>query len=241
MMTWLKMEQMKIRFDKQFEKKLNKFFSKQTKKILKLNEKNGIKFLKKINKLIDEDNKELNRIFVFMYTEIINYFGKYFYDELLKDKFKAFSIFKLGILSWVKKIIFPCTKKIDKTTKKTINKIVEEGMKDGLTIVQIKNELKEKLPKMNEKRAKRIARTEVNSTANRGSFEGAKQTGLTLKKEWLATLDRRTRPAHMAAHGQIVGLNAKFLVDGEFMDYPGDHSASYKNVVNCRCAITYYE
>lgn len=240
-MTWAKMETMKNKWDKILEKKINTFFSSQLSKILKISAKDPRKFLKKTYKIIDKDNKELNVVFISVYTEIINYFGKYFYNELLKDKFKAFSVFKFGILSWIKKIIFPQTKKIDKTTKKTIKKIVEEGMKDGLTVVQIKNELKDKLPQMNEKRAKRIARTEVNSAANKGSFEGAKQTGLTLKKEWLSTMDRRTRQTHMAANGQIVGLNAKFLVGGEFMDYPGDPSASYKNVVNCRCAITYYE
>lgn len=237
-MKWAEMEAMRISWDRIFEKKLKKYFKVQLKKILKLPDKD---FIEKSFKIIDKDEAQLSTIMINLYTAIINKFGKLSYDELLSDKFKAFSIFEVGILAWVKRIIFPKSKGINRTTKNIIKKIVDSGIKNGQTVKEIKNEIKTKVPQINEARAKRIARTEVNSASNKGSFEGAKQTKLDLKKEWLATNDRRTRPAHRAANGQVVGLKAKFIVDGEFMEYPGDPSASYKNIVNCRCAITYYE
>jgi hypothetical protein len=66
--------------------------------------------------------------------------------------------------------------------------------------------------------------------------------GVQMLKEWLPTLDDRTRPAHAAMNGQPpIPLNEKFVVDGELMDRPGDPSASPANVIACRCALGYTE
>lgn len=58
-----------------------------------------------------------------------------------------------------------------------------------------------------------------------------------LRRQWIATLDSRTRPDHLAAHGQTVGVDEPFVVGGERMDYPGDPSASAGNVISCRCRM----
>ena len=66
---------------------------------------------------------------------------------------------------------------------------------------------------------------------------GADKGAATLRKQWVATLDSRTRPAHLAAHGQTVGLDEPFVVDGERLVFPGDPTATAANVVNCRCRM----
>ena len=95
-------------------------------------------------------------------------------------------------------------------------------------------------------RAATVARTETHAAATFASVESVRQAerelpGLRMTKEWLATKDDRTRPEHLAADGQTVGLDEKFSVGGEAMDRPGDSSASAANVVACRCAIIFEE
>lgn len=86
--------------------------------------------------------------------------------------------------------------------------------------------------------AVRTARTAVTSAQNAGRqavYDKAKSMGLNLQKEWLATLDGRTRHDHGMADGQRVPLDGKFTVGGYKMKYPGDMSAPGWLVYNCRC------
>lgn len=88
--------------------------------------------------------------------------------------------------------------------------------------------------------AVRTARTAVTSSQNAGRqmvYDKAQKMGLKLKKQWLATLDGRTRHDHGVADGQTVDLDGFFEVGGEKMKYPGDMSASGHLVYNCRCTV----
>lgn len=85
-------------------------------------------------------------------------------------------------------------------------------------------------------RADRIARTESTAANNNAALQ-ALQDEDWASKEWIATLDSRTRPSHAALHGQRVGIGDPFVVDGYEMQHPGDPSAPLGAVVNCRCAL----
>jgi uncharacterized protein with gpF-like domain len=83
----------------------------------------------------------------------------------------------------------------------------------------------------------RIARTTMTGASNAGSYEAWKQSEVVKGKAWISALQPgRTREAHSAAHGQTVGLNEMFLVDGENLMYPGDPQGSPGNIINCLCA-----
>jgi HK97 family phage portal protein len=91
-------------------------------------------------------------------------------------------------------------------------------------------------------RTEAIARTEVIGASNAGSLEGAKQSGVVTGKNWLAALDARTRETHVVAHrdarNRNVPLDADFHVGGD--TGPAPHQLpSAKEVVNCRCTMTY--
>lgn len=62
-----------------------------------------------------------------------------------------------------------------------------------------------------------------------------------VKKEWAAILDEKTRFSHASADGQVQGLNEPYIVNGEYLMYPGDTSmgASLENIINCRCSSLY--
>ena len=89
------------------------------------------------------------------------------------------------------------------------------------------------------KDAMRIARTEGHRVNQQGFVDAgdkAKEKGADILKQWDATMDSKTRPAHQQADGQIVEWDDFFTVGGEKMKAPSI-GGSAKNVVNCRCQL----
>lgn len=93
---------------------------------------------------------------------------------------------------------------------------------------------------MNRASAIRTARTSVTAAQNAGrmdSYAAAEKMGIKLKKQWLATLDGRTRHAHAMLDGQTAKTDKPFHVDGYEIMYPGDTSAPGYLVYNCCCTL----
>lgn len=121
--------------------------------------------------------------------------------------------------------------------RQMITSHITQGILQGESIPHLSKRL---LKTVNNDRvaAVRTARTAVTSAQNAGRqavYDKAKSMGLNLQKEWLATLDGRTRHDHGMADGQRVPLDGKFTVGGHKMKYPGDMSAPGWLVYNCRC------
>jgi hypothetical protein len=94
-------------------------------------------------------------------------------------------------------------------------------------------------------RAVVIARTETLGALN-GSRTDAflafdDETDEELERMWLATADTRTRPTHVIADGQRVGLNDPFMVGGFALMSPGDPDGPAKEVIQCRCTTLLLE
>ena len=91
-------------------------------------------------------------------------------------------------------------------------------------------------------RATAIARTEVVGAYNSGALEGAHQSGVVTGKNWLAALDSRTRESHVAAHrdprNRNIPLDQPFYV-GDVTGMAPHDLPSAKEVVNCRCTLTF--
>ena len=87
-----------------------------------------------------------------------------------------------------------------------------------------------------------IARTEVVGAYNSGALEGAHQSGVVTGKNWLAALDSRTRESHVAAHrdprNRNIPLDQPFHV-GDVTGMAPHDLPSAKEVVNCRCTLTF--
>jgi HK97 family phage portal protein len=127
---------------------------------------------------------------------------------------------------------------ITKTTKQAILKELAEGADAGEGIPQLAKRVDAfRLSPIIAHRSETIARTEVIAASNAGALEGARSTGLPMKKEWVATRDDRTRDDHLDADGQAVGLDDMFNVGGSAMEFPGDlmGGAPAEQTINCRC------
>jgi SPP1 gp7 family putative phage head morphogenesis protein len=93
---------------------------------------------------------------------------------------------------------------------------------------------------MNRNSAIRNARTAITGAENAGrveSYHYAESIGITLQKEWLATLDDRTRDEHRDLDGQRVDVDEPFRVGGDEIMFPGDPDAEGYLVYGCRCTL----
>lgn len=83
-----------------------------------------------------------------------------------------------------------------------------------------------------------IATAVLNAATLQRGLDEAQATGDEYLKRWFATLtDRRTRPTHLAANTQTVGLLEQFQVGEAELDHPGDFNAPPQERVNCRCSM----
>lgn len=85
-------------------------------------------------------------------------------------------------------------------------------------------------------RTEMIARTETIRASNAGAMGLYDDWGVE-RREWLATMDGRTRDTHAAANGQVRAKGEAFDIGGSPMMYPGDPSGPPEEFINCRCTV----
>lgn len=148
--------------------------------------------------------------------------------------------------AWIDSYGLELCKDINNTTKKKLRKVLSEAIEEGDGLEERKKKLIQAADFMFDDdkkwRAELIARTESCTTMNAGSNELYKAEGVE-SKEWISTLDDRTRDSHLLMDGVVVPITEKFEVpatsqsDGAWMDYPGDASAPASETCNCRCTM----
>ena len=90
---------------------------------------------------------------------------------------------------------------------------------------------------LNQVSAIRNARTAITSAQNGGRMEGYAKLaamGVEMQKEWIATLDNRTRDSHRDLDGERVAYNKTF---SNGLMFPADPSGAGREVWNCRCTM----
>ena len=145
---------------------------------------------------------------------IVSFMRRYFYGGLLND-----------------------AENITQTTIRTIQEVLSEAALTGWSFDEIVKRIVS--PDFTAIRAKLIARTETVAAANGGSMANATATGLPLNKIWIAAKDSRTRLHHREINQTVVAKEAKFIVGGMPMDYPGDKAGGAAECCNCRCTVAF--
>lgn len=124
--------------------------------------------------------------------------------------------------------------------KQKIVSNITQAVLQGKSIPEIAKSM-ETVVGMNKASAVRNARTAMTGAQNAGrqqAYERAAAMGIKLQKEWIATLDGRTRHSHGMADGQKVDINGMFSVGDCKMRYPGDvQNGTAAEIYNCRCTM----
>lgn len=121
--------------------------------------------------------------------------------------------------------------------KRQISASVTSSILQGKSIPRIAKDLQTRMSEMNKSSAVRTARTAVTGAQNAGrmdSYVAAEKMGIKVRKEWLATIDGRTRHSHAMLDGKVVDKDKKFENGCMF---PGDPNGPPWEVYNCRCAL----
>lgn len=126
--------------------------------------------------------------------------------------------------------------------RKKVTGSVLQGIIQGESIDDIARRIARDTAQQNSRAMIRYARTATTGAQNAGRLETmhrAQGMGINVRKQWLATLDRRTRDSHRHLDGQVKDIDDPFDSDYGKIMFPGDPSAHPGDVYNCRCTLVY--
>lgn len=115
------------------------------------------------------------------------------------------------------------------TDRETMSNLILEGLDEGLSVPQIRNNISSKFEDISKKQSTVITRTEVMRASNMGNLDAFKQSGIVEAKQWL-TAGATDECADY--EGQTETLDGSFYDDSsDFLD--GDPPLH----PNCRCVL----
>lgn len=120
---------------------------------------------------------------------------------------------------------------------KKITNQVTQGIIQGESLDKISKRLATVTASQNMNSMKTHARTLMTGAQNAGrlnSYKNAQNMGIDVEKEWMATLDSRTRDSHASLDGEIVPIDKPF---SNGLMYPGDPNGAPVELYNCRCTM----
>ena len=130
----------------------------------------------------------------------------------------------------------PKIPKAERWNRQKITSEMLQGILQGESIPKIAKRMRT-VTNMDKASSIRNARTYTTSVENKAKmdrYEEAEEAGIELEKEWMATLDDRTRASHRELDGERVLNNERF---SNGLMYPGDPSGDPEEIYNCRCRI----
>lgn len=131
----------------------------------------------------------------------------------------------------LKKRVDLFAKSMIETDKNKLIDIIANGVRDGLSVPQIKNEILQSFDEYSKMQAERITRTEVINASNQAALDAWQESGIVEGKQWLTAPGADEECAEY--EGQIVyNLSGNFFSpENEFQD--GDPPIH----PNCRCVV----
>ena len=144
-------------------------------------------------------------------------------------------------LNFIQEFSFDNVTKLTNDLKDNLKREVNLGIMNRESTSAIRSRIRDVLDTTIE-RAEMIQRTELNRANNMGFFEGARDSGLSVKKKWDAQPERTSRKGNRVPcvhceylDGQVVDMNAQFVDDkGKNFFLPPHHP-------NCACRVIYIQ
>lgn len=126
---------------------------------------------------------------------------------------------------------------IDDTITEDIMGVIEDGMKNNLSVDAISKNIIKKSGEISKSRAMTIARTETLTAVSIGNWsmlQTAKAVVPNMKKAWITASDDDVRSSHRGLNGKIIDPDEKFQ---NGLRYPRDPEGGADEVINCRCTM----
>jgi hypothetical protein len=129
--------------------------------------------------------------------------------------------------------------RINATTTEKVMKVIERGIEKRKTIIEISEDIGEKVKDFAGYRAERIARTEVLTAVSLGKAAAMEDMQEVFEDEplvkvWLSAGDDRVRDSHVELDGEAIPVDETF---DNGLDFPRDPSGEAGEVINCRCDV----
>jgi HK97 family phage portal protein len=159
----------------------------------------------------------------------------------------VFDLDRPEVRAQIQGLLETVARKTNETTWTDLTELFKQAEEAGEGIPKIQERLSSYFgDRKSDYQTERIARTTMTGASNAGELEAVRQVqdelGVVMRREWISAMQPgRTRDAHAAAHGQQVGLNEPYVVDGESLDFPGDPNGSPGNIINCLCGEIFTE
>lgn len=123
--------------------------------------------------------------------------------------------------------------------KKRVRSVLTQAVLQGESIPKVVKRL-EIVTGGDHNAAIRNARTMMTGVQNAGRIDAmnrAQDKGIPVRKQWLATIDGRTRHWHRELDGAVEDLDKPFENSIGKIMFPADPDADGANVYNCRCTL----
>ena len=212
---------------------VNKFADEQKGRVLaKLNEKKSVKNKFKITSIFDveKEAKIAGEMIIPFIEQFIKDAGQEALNMLAPQE--DFTDSK-NIQKKIQKRAAFFAKTVNSTTLQKLDGTLSEGIAAGEGIRDLSSRVEDVYSEFPAYRSELVARTEATHANNEGTLEGYRQSDVANGKEWIATLDDRTRESHVDLNGEIVGVDEEF---SNGLDYPGADGPA-EEVINCRCVL----
>ena len=139
------------------------------------------------------------------------------------------------------------TKKLDPKKDKAWNmkkmrSQIVQGIIQGESLSKVAKRLAVATGSHNKNAMLTHARTAMTGAQNAGRYQSlmdAKDMGITVTKQWMATFDARTRDSHASIDGEIRRVGDKWhpVKFSNECRFPGDPEGPPREVYNCRCTL----
>ena len=246
----------KDKWQKAFEKELNKAEKRQSSKVRRYYKnqyyKGAESFLSsgQTSFQLLFNTSELLKIYRDLYSDIGLQFAKWYarnFDKYIKkgvNPNQYVDEWQNSFASYGSAVGAERVTLVSGTAKATLQKVTRNLMTDidfqNLGIAEKTRILRSQFNRYSAFQAERLVRTEATSAANFATLKSANTIfpAADMMKEWVASFDDRTRSTHAeAGASEPVPQNEPFMVGGALMMYPGDPSGPASEVINCRCSI----
>lgn len=124
--------------------------------------------------------------------------------------------------------------------KGQIQSVVAQAIVQGESIPNMAKRVARTMGETDHKATIRYCRTSMTGAQNAGrmdAYHRAEGLGIEMQRQWVATLDERTRYEHRQLDGKTAALDEPFKVEGYEIMFPGDPTAAGEMIWNCRCTL----